>query len=167
MDVNKEVDRLEKAIGRGDEDEAIEIDNKLIIYGYGIRKELSSMAKEHADTMGFYFRDWIMNGFYELVYLFMIVVAFYVKNELLAVLSGGVGAVALIGTFLSRRQFAQFLSSDITRMRQEKIMANNNKLQLNYILSSRVEHTDFLEKARAEKMERNMETPEPKDEDER
>lgn len=148
MDVNKEVDRLEKAVKRGDEDAAIEIDTKLAVHEHDIMQALSAMPKEHHETMGFYFRDWFMNLFDEFIFIVMIVVAFNVENGLLSIFLGGTGALFLIGKFFARRKYVQFLSNDIWRMRNEKMMANQYKMQLVYIQNSRREHADFLENAR-------------------
>jgi len=152
MDVNKEVDRLDEAVKRGDEDEAVLIDTKLAVYMHDIKEALSSMPKEHAETMGFYFRDWFMNLFDEFLFIVMIVIAFNIESELLAILLGGTGALFLIGRFFARKEYVQFLSSDIWRMRKEKMMANNYKMQLNYIVQSRAEHAEFLEQARDKKI---------------
>jgi len=152
MDVNKEVDRLEKAVKRGDEDSAVEIDTNLAVYESVIKDGLFRMPKEHSETMGFYFQDWLMNLFDELIFIAMIVFSFQIENQFLAILLGGSGSVFLIGTFFSRRQYVRFLSNDIWRMRKEKMLANDFKLQLNYIQKSRAEHIDFLERVRVKRI---------------
>lgn len=152
MDVNKEVDRLEKAVARNDLDAVVEIDTNLAVYERLLSEGLYTMPKEHFETMGFYFRDWIMNMFDEIIFIAMIVVAFKMQHELLAIILGGLGIFLLVSTFLSRRQYTKFFAGDLWRMRNEKIMANNYKLQLNYIRKTRMEHADFIEKALKEKV---------------
>lgn len=153
MDVNKEVDRLEKAVKRNDGDAAIESDSRLAVFEKQVTDGLTSMPKEHAETISFYFRDWIMRTFDEVVYILIIILGFNVtNNDFASFLLIGVGAALLLGTFVSRLSYQKFCAGDMERMRKEKIIANNYKMQLNYVRQSRAEHSKYIDRVLEEKM---------------
>jgi len=152
MDVNKEVDRLDRAVKRNDIDEAVEVDTNLAVREQLIVKTLESMPLEHSQTMGFFFREWIMKTWDDIIFILMIVFSFQIENELGSILLGGAGLLLLVMSLMGRMKFSQFVTKDISRMRDEKMMGNDVKMQLNFIRASRKEHETFIESALREKM---------------
>lgn len=161
MDVNKMVDSFEKAIKRNDVDEAVVIDTKLAIYEQQIVETLKPIPAEHSETMGFYFRDWIMNNFDEFILIGLIAFAFLVvENQVISWLLGLTGAFFLVTGFLRRRHYAGFVAKDLWRMRNEKMAARDFQMQLNYIRECRHENSEFIQQAIIQKLDANDRSPE-------
>jgi len=155
MNLNQEVDKLDQAVKRNDVDEAVIIDTRLAMYEKQLMDGLTAMPREHAETMGFYFREWIMNCTHEIIYGLMITISFIVDHTLASFFIGGTGAILLLSSIISRRKYAEFYGNDIKRMCKEKMIADNYKLQLNFVRSSRMEHSEYLDGALQDKLENN------------
>ena len=145
MDVNKLVDDLDRAVERDDAESAFGYDTQLAGIQAALQNSLNNMPGEHANTMGFYFRDWLMNLWDEFMFVLLIILAFNVESELLAIILGIVGLGGIFITLYGRRHYAVFMSTDIMRMRKEKMMSAHYRLQLQQITEVRTKHSGYID----------------------
>lgn len=154
MDLKTLLENLDNAVMRGDEDEAVRIDTDLAVHERVISDALIRMTKEHDETMNFIFREWVMNNFDQSIYIVLILLAFFINTTFIAIGMGLIGAICLISSVWSRKEYAKFASQDLWRMRKEKMMAQEYKRELNYIREYRFKHNAFLEGSRERKEEK-------------